>query len=170
MMDTKHMLLKPRMSEKTYVLSSGGVYVFDVPKRANKAQIKSAVESQFDVTVEDVRALTVKGKEARSIRLGGVRRQIYGRRPDIKKAYVQLKKGDELPIFAEVEKAEEAERKAAEKAAKKSAKKPPKDSTAKKTEKAKPQVEQPKAQKPKAKPEPAKKESFARRFFRGRNK
>lgn len=163
------MILKPRMSEKTYALSSNGVYVFDVPTDVNKSQIATAVASQFEVTVEDVRVLVAKGKEARSIRLGGIRRQIYGRRPNVKKAYVTLKKGDEIPIFAEVEKAEEEERKAEEKAAKKAAKESAKATTKSKPKAAKPIVEK-EPTKPKQKsPAPAKKESFARRFFRRRS-
>lgn len=112
------MTLKPRMSEKSYALSKDGVYVFDVPMQANKALVAAAVSEQFKVTVEDVRLLIAKGKKARSIRIGGARRMIFGKRPDVKKAYVTVKPGDQIPIFAEVEKAEEAEKKAAEKAKK----------------------------------------------------
>lgn len=116
------MTLKPRMSEKTYAMSKDGVYVFDVPLNANKAQVAAAVAKQFEVAVEDVRLLIVKGKTARSIRIGGARRMIYGKRSDIKKAYVTVKSGQQIPIFAEVEKAEEAEKKATEKAEKKAKK------------------------------------------------
>lgn len=157
------MTLKPRMTEKTYLLSKQGVYVFDVPSSSNKALVASAVEKQFDVKVDDVRLLVAKGKTARSIRLGGIRKQVYGRRPDIKKAYVALEKGQELPIFAEVEKAEEEEKKAAEKAEKKEAKK----TTKAKTEGTKdPKSIQSKEKK--TSPDVAAKgnESFARRFFR----
>ena len=119
--------LKPRMSEKTYAMSQTGVYVFDVDTSINKHQITEAVESTYDVTVEDVRTVTTKGKAKRLYRK---RRFENGRRSDVKKAYVTLKEGDQIPIFAAVEEQEEkAEKtakvveKAAEKKAKKDAKK-----------------------------------------------
>lgn len=123
--------LKPRMTEKTYALSNSRVYVFDVPLSSNKAEISDAVEKQFKVSVVDVRPLIVKGKAKRSLRIGDRRgRAIAGKRPDVKKAYVTLKEGDSIPIFAAIEEQEKAEAKAAEKAAKKaSSKKPVKEET-----------------------------------------
>lgn len=120
---SKTMSLLPRMSEKTYALSqTQNTFVFDVPVAANKQQIMAAVAAQFDVTPVDARMVIVKGKEARSIRLGGkVRKNVSGYRSDIKKAYVRLKDGDSIPIFAAIEEAEQKEAKAAEKAAKKAA-------------------------------------------------
>lgn len=117
------MTIKPRMSEKTYAQSSKGVYVFDVPTDANKHQIAQAVEKTFEVSVENVRTTTVKGKVKRLYRN---KRFETGVRNDVKKAYVQLKKGDSIPVFAAIEEAEaEAEKaeKKAEKKAKKEAKK-----------------------------------------------
>jgi len=108
------MVLKPRLSEKTYGLSQkDNVYVFVVPKSANKVNVADAVTTQFKVTVEDVRMTVVKGKPKRTIRKGG--RPTLGQRSDAKRAYVTLKKGDSIPVFAAVEEAE----KEAEKAAKK---------------------------------------------------
>ena len=115
--------LKPRMTEKTYAQSNTRVYVFDVPLSANKSQIIAAVQEQFKVTVEDARMLIAKGKVKRSIRIGGGGgRPVYGKRVDIKKAYVTVKEGDTIPIFAAIEEQEKAEAKAAEKAAKKAKK------------------------------------------------
>jgi large subunit ribosomal protein L23 len=112
------MPLKPRMTEKTYGLSESRVYVFDVPVEANKSQVIDAVTDQFKVTVEDARLLIHKGKKARSIRIGGQsRRQVYGRRPDVKKAYVTVKEGDKIPIFDAIEEAEAKQKAAEEKAA-----------------------------------------------------
>jgi len=117
------MMLKPRMTEKTYALSAGRVYVFDVPITANKAQVISAVVDQFKVNVVDARMMIAKGKVKRSLRIGGgAGRPVYGKRPDVKKAYVTLKEGDSIPIFAAIEEQEKAEAKAAEKAAKKAKK------------------------------------------------
>lgn len=117
---SKILVLKPHMSEKTYALSSAhNVFVFDVPLNANRLQVAQAVEAQFDVTVEHVRILVAKGKDARSIRIGAkVRANVSGRRPNIKKVYVTLKEGDSLPIFAALDEQAKAEEKAAEKAEK----------------------------------------------------
>jgi len=124
---SKLMTLKPRMSEKTYAMSQTGVYVFDVDTDLNKHEIADTVATTYDVTVESVRTVTVKGKAKRMYRK---RRYENGRRSDVKKAYVTLKEGDQIPIFAAVEEQEEkAEKtqevvtKAAEKKAKKEAKK-----------------------------------------------
>ena len=120
---SKVLVLKPRMSEKAYGSSlSTNTFVFDVSKSANKLQIASAVSEQFKVTVADVRTVIVKGKQARSIRLGKYRKNVMGQRSDYKKAYVTLKEGDSIPVFAAIQEAEEAEAKAAEKAVKKAAK------------------------------------------------
>lgn len=112
--------LLPRMSEKSYEESlATNTYVFKVPKSANKLQISTAVTEQYAVGVASVRTVIVKGKKARSIRLGKYRRNVMGIRSDYKKAYVTLKDGDKIPVFATIEEAEAKEAKAAEKAAKK---------------------------------------------------
>lgn len=96
------MALKPRVSEKAYALSqSMNVYVMQVPSSANKLEIANAVATQFAVTVTNVNLVNVKGKLKRTIKKGG--RQTFGKRADMKKAYITLKKGDSLPIFASEE-------------------------------------------------------------------
>jgi len=97
-------VLKPRMSEKTYALSQTGVFVFVVDSGLNKHQIAEAVESTYGVTVNTVRIVIQNGKKKRSYKN---RKYKNGERSDIKKAYVTLKTGDSIPIFASVEKAEE---------------------------------------------------------------
>lgn len=121
-------ILKPRMSEKTYAQSNDGVYVFDVDKSVNKHEVADEVEKTYKVTVTNVRTTIIKGKAKRVYRN---KRFEAGRRSDVKKAYVTLKKGDAIPIFAAVEEAEAAEEKATDKKAKKDSKK---DSKAKKSE------------------------------------
>ena len=68
---------------------------FVVDQRANKHQIKKAVEENFDVKVERVRIVNKKGKPRK-----------YGRfiskTPKIKKAYVKLKEGEKMIEFFEV--------------------------------------------------------------------
>lgn len=121
----KTMLLTPRMSEKAYAVSQArNTYVFVVPGDANKHSVARAVSSQFEVTVVKVNITNLDGKVKRTVRKGG--RASTGKQNDIKKAYVTLKEGDTLPIFAAVEEADaksEEINKAAEKAAEKRAKK-----------------------------------------------
>lgn len=126
---SKTLTLKPRMSEKAYASSlTTNTFVFVVPKSTNKIEVGEAVASQFDVTVTNVRTVVVKGKKARSIRLGKYRKNVMGQRADYKKAFVTLKDGDSIPVFAAVEEANEAEAKAVEKAEKKAAKEAKKES------------------------------------------
>lgn len=96
------MTLKPRVSEKAYGLSQvGRVYVFQVPNDANKITVAQAITAQFKVTVEAVNIANVKGKTKRTIKGRG--RQTFGTRPTMKKAYVTLKEGDSIAIFASEE-------------------------------------------------------------------
>jgi ribosomal protein L23 len=102
----KPLALKPRISEKGYALSDqANTYIFDVSSDANKFDVAKAVASQFDVTVTNVRLASVPGKAVRAYRNRG-RKSINAKRSDIRKAYVTLKKGDKLPIFAAVEEPE----------------------------------------------------------------
>ncbi len=74
---SKTLTLKPRMSEKTYASSlATNTFVFIVPKSVNKIQIAASVAEQFSVGVVNVRTAVVKGKKARSIRLGKYRNRI----------------------------------------------------------------------------------------------
>lgn len=92
------MVLKPRMSEKTFGLSqTGNVYVFTVPENASKQSVAAAVTAQFSVGVTNVNIANVKGKQKRSVRKRS--RPVMGQRSDFKKAYVTLKEGDKLPFF-----------------------------------------------------------------------
>ena len=68
---------------------------FEVDPRANKVQIRSAVEKLFKVKVADVRTANLEGKLRRRGRFSGYR-------PDWKKAYVKLKPGQKMPEFAEI--------------------------------------------------------------------
>ena len=83
-------IIRPVLTEKSYATISDKKYVFEVEKTANKTEIKEAVEKIFSVKVESVNTLRTLGK---------IRRQgrTQGRTPEIKKAYVTLKK-DSKPI------------------------------------------------------------------------
>lgn len=98
----KTMILKPRLSEKTYGLSQGRVYVFDVPRSANKQSVARAVQSQFEVTVLNVNIANSKGETRRRYAKGG-RVVLRGKESDRKKAYVTLAEGQSLPLFEAVE-------------------------------------------------------------------
>lgn len=83
----------PRVSEKTARLQEvSNQYVFEVAKDATKADIKVAVEKIFDVKVESVNVLNVKGKN-KSFKF----RQ--GRRGDWRKAYVKLAEGQSIDVM-----------------------------------------------------------------------
>ena len=80
-------LLSPRVTEKTTQMGEeSNDYVFRVIKDANKSEVKGAVEMLFDVNVESVRIINVKGKSKSY-------RQRMGRRSNWKKAYVRVREG-----------------------------------------------------------------------------
>lgn len=118
---SKSLVLKPRMSEKAYGLSQvRNTYVFDVPSDANKHTVARAVSAQYEVTVTNVNVANISGKSKRTVRKNG--RSAPGRQNSIRKAYVTLKHGDSMPIFAAIEKDAEKAEKASESAAKLQAK------------------------------------------------
>jgi len=78
--------------EKSFVLAEAGKYTFRVHDKAHKTQIRQAVELLFDVKVVGVRTASVKSKPKR-------RGQTSGRTRQWKKAVVQVRDGDTIPIF-----------------------------------------------------------------------
>jgi large subunit ribosomal protein L23 len=92
MLEPREIIKKPLISEKSMGLMAENKYTFVVDKRANKIQIKNAVQDIFNVTVLDVKTLIVKGKVKR---MG----KYQGKTPDKKKAIVTLKQGDKIEIF-----------------------------------------------------------------------
>jgi large subunit ribosomal protein L23 len=164
---SKTLTLRPRLSEKTYGLSESRVYVVDVPVTANKHGVARAVEAQFEVKVDKVNIMNVKGKSKRVMSITGKRvGNAEGRRADIKKAYVTLAKGNSLPFFAAIEEEEQKEQAAQEKIDKAAAKQAAKDEkkTAKEPPKVEKKTEATKTPETEEKPKP-----FRRRFFlRGR--
>jgi large subunit ribosomal protein L23 len=127
---SKTIALRPRLNEKTYALAANRVYVFEVERTANKHTIARAVEAQFDVKVDEVNTVNIKGKAKRIINITGKRMvNAEGQRPDFKKAYVTLAEGNSLPFFDAVEEADAKDQelqekleKAADKEAKKAEK------------------------------------------------
>jgi len=89
----------PRATEKAYAQSiSNNVYVFNVPLDANKQQIVSAVETQFQVKVTGIKTLVQNGKAVRFSR-GKNRYPGTTTRKDSKKAYVTLAEGNSIQVF-----------------------------------------------------------------------
>jgi large subunit ribosomal protein L23 len=95
-MDARTVIIRPVVSEKSFVLAEIGKYTFRVHPSAHKTQIRQAVEQLFDVTVRDVRTVSVKSKPKR-------RGFTAGRSRTWKKAIVQVGPGDTIPIFQGLE-------------------------------------------------------------------
>ena len=94
-----NIVITPRVSEKAYSQAGAlNTYVFVVPLKANKIEVKKAIEAEFAVEVIDVNIARISGKTKKSYRKGG--RAIVGSRSDTKKAYVRVKEGQTIPVFA----------------------------------------------------------------------
>jgi len=91
-MDASQVIIRPVVSEKSYVLSAANRYTFRVHPSAHKTQIRQAVQELFDVHVLEVRTLSVKSKPKR-------RGAVSGRTRVWKKAIVQIRAGESIPIF-----------------------------------------------------------------------
>jgi large subunit ribosomal protein L23 len=98
-MEPSQVVIRPVVSEKTFVLAETGKYTFRVHDRAHKTQIRQAIEQLFDVHVVDVRTSSVKSKPKR-------RGQTSGRTRQWKKAIVEVQRGETIPIFQGLEGAE----------------------------------------------------------------
>ncbi|HCG57124.1 MULTISPECIES: 50S ribosomal protein L23 [Micrococcales] len=92
--DPRDIILAPVVSEKSYGLIDEGKYTFVVDTRANKTEIKLAIEKIFGVSVASVNTLNRQGKTRRT-RFG------TGKRKDTKRAIVTLKSGT-IDIFTAV--------------------------------------------------------------------
>jgi large subunit ribosomal protein L23 len=86
-------LKRPIVTEKTVRGSEYGQYAFEVDMRANKLLVKDAVETAFNVTVDDVNILVMPVKTARR------GRRIAIRKPKWKKAIVTLAPGESIALF-----------------------------------------------------------------------
>ena len=89
--DPRDILIAPVVSEKSYGLLDEGKYTFVVDPRANKTEIKIAIEQVFAVKVESVNTVNRKGKTRRT-KFG------LGKRKDTKRAIVTLREGT-IDIF-----------------------------------------------------------------------
>ena len=89
---TYQVIVRPLITEKATILASEQKYAFEVDRRANKNQIRAAIQTAFDVRVTKVNTMNVHGKTRR-----------FGRREtrtrDWKKAIVTLVPGDTIQVF-----------------------------------------------------------------------
>jgi large subunit ribosomal protein L23 len=96
--DTKerlyHVVFGPHVTEKAVAGSDANIHTFKVAVNATKREIKAAVQILFEVEVDDVRTVNVKGKA----KAFGKRQ---GKRKNWKKAYVRLAEGSSLDLGAE---------------------------------------------------------------------
>jgi len=90
-MELSDVLIAPILSEKSHIGSSGVIYIFKVNPRATKTEIKKAIEKFFSVNVVSVNTANMKGK------LKGRYHFRKGHRASWKKAYITLKKGQNIP-------------------------------------------------------------------------
>jgi large subunit ribosomal protein L23 len=93
---TFEVLLRPVISEKSTLETERNNYTFAVARDANKFLVKAAVESEFKVTVLDVRIVNVKPKQKRR------GRRTPGMVPGWKKAVVTIAPGDKIELFEAV--------------------------------------------------------------------
>ena len=100
MRDGHDIILAPVVTEKsTDQMEALNVYTFIVAENANKIEIGKAVERLWDVRVKSVRTMRYAGKARRSLLGQMARNWNKGRRPDFKKAVVQLSEGDHIEFY-----------------------------------------------------------------------
>ena len=92
-MQAGEIIKRPLVTEQgMHLVQSRNIYPFEVDRRANKVQIRKAVEALFKVRVLSVNTAHRQGKTRRMGRR-------IGRRPNWKKAYVKLHEGDKIELF-----------------------------------------------------------------------
>ncbi|MFB0926797.1 MAG: 50S ribosomal protein L23 [Acidimicrobiales bacterium] len=94
MKDPRDVIIRPVVSEKSYMLLEDNVYTFEVHPSSSKPEIKDAVETIFDVDVLKVNTLIRKGKRKKNRRTNS-----WGTRPSRKRAIVTLAEGDSIELF-----------------------------------------------------------------------
>ena len=101
MYKNRQILLRPILTEKINKLEDDkNVYAFEVNPKANKIEIKEAVEEKFDVKVNKVRTMNFFGKSKQmTVRSGGRSIRTSGRRSNWKKALVTLRKEYSIDLY-----------------------------------------------------------------------
>ena len=91
-MDARQVILQPIVSEKSYALIAQNKYTFRIHPDAHKTEVRAAIEEIFDVSVVDVKTMTLRPKPKR-------RGYTAGRTRGWKKAIVELAPGDRIELF-----------------------------------------------------------------------
>ena len=91
-MNVHEVIVQPMITEKSTLLQETGKYVFKIALKANKVEVKRAVEDAFGVKVVDVNITKTRGKTKRF----GPR---FKKGPDTKKAIVTLRSGDKIQLI-----------------------------------------------------------------------
>jgi large subunit ribosomal protein L23 len=92
-------LIEPIVTEKVSELNEKGKYGFIVNKKANKVEIKKAVEKAYGVNVKDVNTMVYPGKrKARYTKT----KIVEGRTPSFKKAIVQVAEGEVIDFYSNI--------------------------------------------------------------------
>ena len=86
---------KPIITEKATLLRQGNIYTFRVDSKANKIQIRQAIEALFEVRVDSVRTVSVPSKPRRQ-------GMFAGKRSGWKKAYVTLQSGESIDVLESI--------------------------------------------------------------------
>jgi large subunit ribosomal protein L23 len=93
-------LIRPILSEKSNALQEKrGIYSFRVDRKANKLEIKKAVETFYGVNVADVRTMVVPSKSKSRMTKAGI---LSGRKPGFKKALVVLAEGESIDLYSNI--------------------------------------------------------------------
>ncbi len=95
-MNKTQILKKPLLTEKTSMLDKYNTYGFIVDKKANKIQIKHAIEEKYGVTVQKVSTVNMMGKMKSRYTKSGL---VSGRKASFKKAYVKLVEDDIIELY-----------------------------------------------------------------------
>ncbi|HMQ01311.1 MAG TPA: 50S ribosomal protein L23 [Cyclobacteriaceae bacterium] len=92
-------LKKPLVTEKVSALNEKGMYGFVVDIKANKVEIKKAVEKMYGVNVKSVNTMNIMGKKKSRYTQSGA---LEGRKPNVKKAIVTLAEGEVIDFYSAV--------------------------------------------------------------------
>jgi large subunit ribosomal protein L23 len=99
-MNLSEVLIKPIVTEKSNKFTeSRRIYTFRVNRKANKLEVKKAVESFYGVSVVDVNTMVVPGKSRSRFTKAGF---IKGMKPAYKKAYVTVAEGDTIDLYSNI--------------------------------------------------------------------
>jgi large subunit ribosomal protein L23 len=92
-LNSNNIIVSPWVTEKSSILASENKYVFLVDVTANKPEIEKAIVNLYKVRPIKINIMNIKGK---AVSRGG---KITGRKKDIRKAIVTLKKGDKIDLL-----------------------------------------------------------------------